>query len=80
MPTYDYQCSQCSKSFELFLSLAERGGDSEKKVCPYCSSKSVEPLMTFNGGIISSDSSPCSSQGCSPKRGGCSGGGCPFGH
>ncbi len=78
MPTYDYQCTKCSKTFELFLSLAERGGESEKKICPHCCSTQIEPLMTFNGGIISSASSPCGSHGCSPKAGGCSGGGCPF--
>lgn len=78
MPTYDYHCKKCSKDFELFLSLAERSGDTEKKSCPFCSSKELEPLMTFNGGIVTSPSSPCGSSACSPKGGSCSGGGCPF--
>ncbi len=74
MPTYDYRCSQCSQEFELFLSLKEREGESENKKCPHCLSQKIDPMMTFNGGILSAPTSPCVSGGCG-LRGGC-GSGC----
>lgn len=77
MPTYDYRCTHCSSEFELFLSLAERSGESEKKICPNCSSNKLEVMMTFNGGIIDSANS-CETAGCASGGKGCSGRGCPF--
>lgn len=77
MPTYDYRCSKCSCEFELFLSLAERASESEKKMCPKCSSNQIEVMMTFNGGILSSSQKTCGPSGCG-SQGGCLGGGCPF--
>lgn len=39
MPTYDYICLDCQKSFELFLTYAEY--DRRPVTCPACSSKKV---------------------------------------
>lgn len=40
MPSYDYVCKQCKKTFNVILTLAEyEKGD---VVCPKCKSKKVE--------------------------------------
>jgi len=33
MPTYDYECSECSKEFQLFCSISEMDNPHE---CPHC--------------------------------------------
>ncbi|MCL4560014.1 MAG: zinc ribbon domain-containing protein [Chloroflexi bacterium] len=39
MPTYDFRCLNCRRSFDVYLSYQEYG---EKKiVCPYCESEQV---------------------------------------
>ncbi|MBF0359396.1 MAG: zinc ribbon domain-containing protein [Oligoflexia bacterium] len=84
MPLYDFQCKKCNKSFELSLSLSEREGSSEKKKCPHCSSKEVNQLMTFKGGLLTKGSSEksadnsCAEYGC-PSYGAGGMGGCPGG-
>jgi putative FmdB family regulatory protein len=40
MPTYDYVCKDCQKSFELVLTLGEH--DKSDILCPKCGSKNVE--------------------------------------
>jgi putative FmdB family regulatory protein len=44
MPTYEFTCEQCKKSFSLFLKIA----DYEKKRfrCPQCKSKKVKQQLT----------------------------------
>ncbi|MEJ5359646.1 MAG: zinc ribbon domain-containing protein [Desulfobacterales bacterium] len=46
MPTYEFYCEACKKSFALFLSLS----DAEKKkiACPECKSRKVKrQISTF---------------------------------
>ena len=40
MPIYRYQCLQCKKRFEVFLSYQEYG--ISKVICPYCQSELVQ--------------------------------------
>jgi putative FmdB family regulatory protein len=40
MPTYDYICNECHKSFEEILTLTEH--DKDKITCPHCGSRNVE--------------------------------------
>jgi len=44
MPTYEFVCDKCKKSFSLILKLA----DYEKKKfnCPKCKSKKVKQIIT----------------------------------
>jgi len=44
MPTYEFLCESCEKSFELMLTLAERAV--VKVQCPTCGSEKVVPQMT----------------------------------
>ena len=48
MPTYDYTCSACSHSFELFQSIKE---DPVKK-CPACGKLKAERVIGAGGAII----------------------------
>ncbi|OQY31816.1 MAG: zinc ribbon domain-containing protein [Thermoplasmata archaeon] len=43
MPSYEYRCLDCKKTFEIFLSYAEYG----KKVvlCPHCAGEQVERII-----------------------------------
>ncbi len=59
MPTYEYQCSNCKHSFELFFKNVRT--DSLNTLCPECGSKSVKRLFSVfatasaeNGDISSS--------------------------
>jgi putative FmdB family regulatory protein len=40
MPTYEYLCQDCHKTFSKTLTLAE--ADTQKIACPHCRSKNVE--------------------------------------
>ena len=44
MPTYEFLCESCQKSFELTLTFSER--TSAKVRCPGCGSEKVSPQMT----------------------------------
>ena len=44
MPTYEYKCLECGKSFSLVLFISEH--DKVEVKCPECSSKSVKQLMS----------------------------------
>lgn len=48
MPTYDYTCSACKKTFEIFHSMKEPA----KKVCPECGKKTLERQLGTGGAII----------------------------
>lgn len=41
MPTYDYECSKCKHSFELFQTFSEE----KLTKCPKCNKKSLERLF-----------------------------------
>jgi putative FmdB family regulatory protein len=44
MPTYEYYCQNCDRTFDRHLSLEER--DSESIECPHCKKTNVEQLLT----------------------------------
>jgi putative FmdB family regulatory protein len=75
MPTYDYQCTDCGKTYDVFHKVREVKDD---VVCPECqSTKHVRlisaPSINMKGGTSTSrdvDSSP----GCSDDS--CCGGAC----
>lgn len=46
MPSYDFICKACSKSFNRVMTFAEY--EARKVICPKCKSKKVEQkVMTF---------------------------------
>jgi len=47
MPTYEYECNKCKKTFDKFQSITE---DPLRK-CPYCSGK-VRRLISSGAGFI----------------------------
>ena len=78
MPRYDFECKKCHHQFELQLSLEEREKDVPQKVCPKCSSKEVEQMISAgkcgvscNEHDKSADTSTCDSNCCST-------GNCPY--
>ncbi len=42
MPTFDFRCTRCGKTFEKRLALGVR----TKPACPHCGSRSTEKLIT----------------------------------
>jgi len=40
MPTYEYQCKECKKSFTLMMTITDH--DKKRITCPKCKSKKVE--------------------------------------
>jgi putative FmdB family regulatory protein len=47
MPTYDYTCKACGKSFEIFHSMTE-----VKRKCPACGKNALERQIGTGGAII----------------------------
>jgi putative FmdB family regulatory protein len=47
MPTYEYKCSKCAHTFELFQSMT----DAPRKRCPECGGK-VERLISGGAGLL----------------------------
>ncbi|MBN1339450.1 MAG: FmdB family transcriptional regulator [Bacteroidales bacterium] len=47
MPTYDYQCTKCGHTFEVFQSMTEPS----LKTCPECAGK-VKRLISGGSGLI----------------------------
>jgi putative FmdB family regulatory protein len=48
MPTYDYQCAACGKTYELFQSITE----SPKKKCHFCGKLRAQRLIGSGGAVI----------------------------
>ena len=48
MPTYDYQCKACGKTFEIFHGMTEP----DRKQCPGCGKKKLEKLIGAGSGFI----------------------------
>jgi putative FmdB family regulatory protein len=48
MPTYDYTCVACKKTFEIFHSMTEAA----KKKCPGCGKSALERQLGTGGAII----------------------------
>jgi putative FmdB family regulatory protein len=44
MPTYDYRCEKCRKSFSLTLTISQH--DTKRITCPKCGSRSVKQKVT----------------------------------
>ena len=44
MPTYEFECKQCGKTFTLAESYSDHDQHDEK--CPKCGSKDVEQLIS----------------------------------
>ena len=47
MPTYEYECQKCGRSFEVFQSIK----DAPKRTCPQCKGR-LKRLMGTGAGII----------------------------
>jgi putative FmdB family regulatory protein len=47
MPTYEYKCTKCAHTFEIFQSMT----DAPRKRCPKCSGK-VERLISGGAGLL----------------------------
>ncbi len=71
MPRYDFQCLDCQAEFELDLKIAEKEGNSNKKICKKCQSSHIEQIITFKGAISTSSSSSSAAPSCPT-------GSCPF--
>jgi len=48
MPTYEYECTDCSHQFEQFQSMSEK----PIRKCPKCKKNSVEKRVSAGAGII----------------------------
>ena|SRR5688572_19514303 len=48
MPTYDYECKACGKTFEIFQSISE----APKKKCPSCGKQKLARLIGAGAGFI----------------------------
>jgi len=48
VPTYNYNCSSCSHSFEHFQSITSR----KKRKCPECGKLELVRLIGSGGGVI----------------------------
>jgi putative FmdB family regulatory protein len=68
MPSYDFVCQECGKSFEVRLSISAYSAG-EGRACPECGSRKVERAFTAVNVIAGSHSSSGSGSG-----GGCCGG------
>jgi putative FmdB family regulatory protein len=48
MPTYDYACTSCRQTFEIFHSMTEAA----RKKCPACGKNTLERQLGTGGAII----------------------------
>ena len=48
MPTYDYICNNCEKTYEYFQSMS----DAPKKECPECEKNSLRRVISGGTGLI----------------------------
>jgi putative FmdB family regulatory protein len=64
MPIYEYQCTQCGKSFEVRQSIGE---DSSRLKCPECKAENPRRLFSsfFSKGSAATDPSEFSCPTCS---------------
>ena len=54
MPTYEFECEKCGKSFSVILSLADY--EKKKYKCPKCGSKQVKQQITSFQAVTSKKS------------------------
>jgi len=48
VPTYDYRCNACGKSFEIFHSMTQAA----KRKCPACGKLKLERMIGAGSGVI----------------------------
>lgn len=48
MPTYDYSCSACGKTFEIFHSIKEPA----RTICPHCHQPKLQRKIGEGAGLI----------------------------
>lgn len=70
MPTYDYRCDECGKTYDVFHKVREK---LEDVVCPDCTSAKHTRLLSAPRINVnaSPDTPPCGESGCC-------GGSCPM--
>ena len=44
MPTYQYRCGKCGKTFERVETMSDHGA--KRPTCPACRSRKVEPQLS----------------------------------
>ncbi|MBM3286416.1 MAG: zinc ribbon domain-containing protein [Candidatus Eisenbacteria bacterium] len=54
MPTYDYRCKECGKSFSVSMTIKEH--DRRRPKCPKCSSSKVQQKISIFHAITSKKS------------------------
>jgi len=54
MPTYDYHCHACDRTFEVHLSVQEH--DAHQVQCPHCQRTAVEQVFTHFATVTSQKS------------------------
>lgn len=55
MPVYEYQCGQCSKTFEATQSVHARAEDTE---CPFCQAQEATRLLSSFASTVKGDHKP----------------------
>lgn len=75
MPIYDYKCTDCNKTYDIFHKVREV---IEDIICPFCGSTNSKKLMSLTQMTMGNNSaSDCSDGSCGPySGGGCSSGMC----
>ena len=71
MPVFDYSCSECGKTYDVYHKLREVVED---VVCPHCGS--AEHKKLFSAASVSMGGSSSASQPSCEMGGGCCGGAC----
>lgn len=46
MPTYEYRCDKCRKTFAVVRAMSARPGGSRTPACPKCRSKSTTQVFS----------------------------------
>ena len=79
MPIFEYQCSKCQHTYEIFH---KSDSNSEKITCPECNSNEYKKLISsfssISGGSSDFSDNPCASGSCgyNPYSAGCNSGMC----
>jgi len=73
MPIYDYRCSSCNSTYDVFHKTREVAED---VVCPSCGSHEHKKLMSVPASPNMGGSTVSVSSGDSCSTGGCCGGAC----
>jgi putative FmdB family regulatory protein len=73
MPVFDYSCSDCGKTYDVYHKVREVAED---VICPHCGS--VKHKKLFSAATVSMGGSASASQSAPPCEmgGGCCGGAC----